>query len=85
MKTYPRMYSECLKEHFADNRQMAFVSGPRQVGKTTVCAEFGSSYLNWDDQDAREIILGGPNTVAEFLGFNKLSDASIQCCRVPKS
>ena len=31
----PRLYDQLLDEHFAGNRQMAFVSGPRQVGKTT--------------------------------------------------
>lgn len=30
-----RVYDALLRKHLAENRQMAFVSGPRQVGKTT--------------------------------------------------
>jgi hypothetical protein len=72
MKAYPRTYTEILREHLAGNRQMAFVSGPRQVGKTTVCREFASTYLNWDDQDARDLILKGPGRVAEAAGLRQL-------------
>ena len=34
---------------------MTFVSGPRQVGKTTTCRslERGARYWSWDDQDDR--------------------------------
>jgi predicted AAA+ superfamily ATPase len=73
MKTYPRVYTEMLKEHLSDNRQMAFVSGPRQVGKTTVCLGLAAVCLNWDDQDARALILRGPAAVAAFAGLQKLS------------
>ena len=31
-----RIYEILLADHFAHNRQMAFLSGPRQVGKTTL-------------------------------------------------
>jgi len=41
--------------------KMAFISGPRQAGKTTlvkeIIAESSSLYLNWDDIDDRKIIL----------------------------
>lgn len=73
MKTYPRMYAELLKEHLSENRQMAFVSGPRQVGKTTVCLKLANVCLNWDDQDARALILKGPAAVAEVAGLQRLS------------
>lgn len=73
MKTYPRVYTEMLKEHLSDNRQMAFVSGPRQVGKTTVCLGLAAVCLNWDDQDARALILRGSAAVAAFAGLQKLS------------
>jgi len=54
---------------------MAFVAGPRQVGKTTVClsAAGGAAYLDWDNQDHRRLILRGPEAVAEYAGLNKLS------------
>jgi predicted AAA+ superfamily ATPase len=72
MNTYPRIYSEILREHLAHNRQMAFVSGPRQVGKTTVCRGISSAYINWDDQDLREQILKGPAEVAQMAGLQKM-------------
>lgn len=30
-----RVYDNLLTDHFRENRQMAFVTGPRQVGKTS--------------------------------------------------
>lgn len=70
--TSPRLYADILREHLAENRQMAFVSGPRQVGKTTVCRELVSTYINWDDQDGRAQILKGPAEVAEVAGLHTL-------------
>src|SRR5256884_3712062 len=32
------------------HRQMALVSGPRQVGKTTTCRSISDAYLNWDNR-----------------------------------
>ena len=72
MKTYPRLYTEILREHLAENRQMAFVSGPRQVGKTTVCRGMASTYINWDDQDSRDRVLKGPAEVARVAGLQKV-------------
>jgi predicted AAA+ superfamily ATPase len=34
-----RTYVFLLEEHLANHRQMAFLSGPRQVGKTTTSLE----------------------------------------------
>ena len=67
-----RLYDTLLKEHFARDRQMAFVSGPRQVGKTTTCRFEGTDYLNWDNADDRRLILRGPAAVAERLGLERL-------------
>ena len=45
---------------------MLFLSGPSQVGKTTSACKIAQKlskkwiYLNWDNQDHREIILSGP-------------------------
>jgi predicted AAA+ superfamily ATPase len=52
---------------------MAFVSGPRQVGKTTTCRNLANQYLNWDNTDDRALILKGPATIAEKIGLNALS------------
>ncbi|HEX4845560.1 MAG TPA: ATP-binding protein [Geothrix sp.] len=51
---------------------MAFVSGPRQVGKTTACRSLGGEYLNWDNQDDRRILLKGPGALADRLGLDRL-------------
>ncbi len=67
-----RLYDTLLKNHFARDRQMAFVSGPRQVGKTTTCRLEATDYLNWDNADDRRLILRGPAAVAERLGLDRL-------------
>ncbi|MGI6087245.1 MAG: ATP-binding protein [Kiritimatiellia bacterium] len=72
MKIYPRIYTELLRRHLAENRQMALMSGPRQVGKTTVCLGLADVCLNWDNQDASALILKGPAAVASFAGLQKL-------------
>ncbi|MSU25186.1 MAG: ATP-binding protein [Opitutus sp.] len=51
---------------------MAWVSGPRQVGKTTSCRALGTHYLNWDNADDRKIILRGPAAVAAVAGLATL-------------
>ena len=50
---------------------MAFVSGPRQVGKTTVCRHGADAYLNWDDTEDRRLIQKGPDAVAKAVGADK--------------
>ncbi len=74
METKPRIYDSLLVEHLATNRQMAFVSGPRQVGKTTTCRNHADAYVDWDNIDDRELILAGPVKVVDRLGLNRLSD-----------
>lgn len=67
-----RLYDAMLRDHFALHRQMAFVSGPRQVGKTTTCRAEGTDYLNWDNADNRRLILRGPAAVAERIELQQL-------------
>jgi predicted AAA+ superfamily ATPase len=67
-----RVYRAILREHYDMNRQMAFVSGPRQVGKTWVCRSLGEAYYNWDNSDDRRKLLQGPAALAETLGLNRL-------------
>lgn len=66
-----------LAAHYRDHRQMIFLSGPRQVGKTTMAKtlteEFPAShYFNWDDPAHRELILQGPGTIAHHAGLDQL-------------
>lgn len=60
----PRLYDQLLNAHFEDNRQMAFLSGPRQVGKTEVARRLADVYLNFDDLGDRAVILRGAAAVA---------------------
>lgn len=57
-----------LKDHFANNRQMAFLSGPRQVGKTTLAESVlpNATCLNYDKTADARIIALGADKVAEF-------------------
>ena len=70
----PRLYSAMLADHLRRHRQMAFVTGPRQVGKTTTCRSVvpGIAYLDWDDSDDRRVILAGAAAVAQRLGLERL-------------
>jgi hypothetical protein len=72
MSARRRLYDNLLEDHLARNRQMALVSGPRQVGKTTTCRALGDDYLNWDNADDRRILLRGPAAVAERLKLDEL-------------
>lgn len=67
-----RLYTAVLQEHLQKNRQMALVSGPRQVGKTTVCRSLGDTYLNWDNTDDRRLLLRGPASIAEAMQLDRL-------------
>lgn len=69
-----RFYDTVLQQHIARHRQMALVSGPRQVGKTTTCRMAGNDYLNWDNTDDRRLILKGPAAVAERLNLERLHE-----------
>ncbi|VAW54428.1 hypothetical protein MNBD_GAMMA07-153, partial [hydrothermal vent metagenome] len=73
MKTKTRLYDTLLTEHLTTQRQMAFVSGPRQVGKTTTCRTQGGTYLDWDNIDDRENILAGPARLIEHYKLDHLS------------
>ena len=76
MEAEDRVYDALLADHFATNRQMAFVSGPRQVGKTTTCRRHADAYCNWDNLDDRELVLASPAQLAAKLGADRLSATS---------
>ncbi len=73
MQIITRMYDTLLAEHLAKQRRMAFISGPRQVGKTTTCRIHGDAYINWDNIDDRETILAGPATLVDKFRLDRLS------------
>ena len=71
-----RVYQRVICDHFSRNRQMLFLSGPRQVGKTTSSLSESSigCYLNWDNEVHRAIFLAGPTAVARHLGLLDLKE-----------
>jgi hypothetical protein len=75
MKMQYRLYDSMLSEHLSGRRQMAFVSGPRQVGKTTTCRNQAQVYLNWDNTDDRKQLLQGPAAIAQRLGLDQLNSS----------
>lgn len=57
-----RLYESILHEHYKNHNEAIFLSGPRQVGKTTIATQIKSDfliskYLNWDDVSDRVKIL----------------------------
>lgn len=71
----PRIYDAMLAEHFRSNRQMAFLAGPRQVGKTTTGRVHSDAYVNWDNLDDRELVLAGPGALAGRFGLDRLRES----------
>lgn len=72
-----RIYLKVVEEHFSNNTQALFLSGPRQVGKTTIAKEYlreslYSKYINWDNLDHRELILNGPSALIQGLPLEAL-------------
>lgn len=53
-----RLYEALIKDHFQSHKQMAFVCGPRQVGKTTLAQNLqkyknNTLYRTWDSPNDR--------------------------------
>jgi uncharacterized protein len=71
-----RVYDAMLAEHLQQRRQMAFVAGPRQVGKTTTCRGVGTIYFDWDSPEHARLIVTGPEVVARAAGLDQLQDAA---------
>ena len=69
-----RVYEAVILDHFSRNRQMLFLSGPRQVGKTTSSLSVvpPDRYLNWDNETHRALLLAGPEAVARHFGLSDL-------------
>lgn len=73
-----RIYQEVIHDHLSHLRQMIFLMGPRQVGKTTLSLDSAKQwpshfYFNWDNPAERLLFLEGPNAIAAQVGLNELS------------
>ncbi len=73
-RQYPRLYKTMADSHLKSYRQMVFLSGPRQVGKTTIGESLGTLYLSWDDSAARRIIQEGQRAVFDKYGLGKATE-----------
>lgn len=77
-----RLYQQIIFSHFTEHRQMLFLMGPRQVGKTTtsmnVMQEWGTSfYFNWDNEKHRRLILEGVEALAREMELYGLHERPI--------
>ena len=70
----PRLYDAVIAKHLAEYRQTPFISGPRQVGKTTTARHLSGSYLDWDNPAHRKLFMAGPEAVAAHVGLHNLND-----------
>lgn len=64
------LYREVLRQSVFRHRKMAFVTGPRQVGKTTLARGMGAadqrvSYHTWDDPEFRRQWIKDPKGLVE--------------------
>ncbi len=67
-----RIYENVVYNNLKKFKQMAFLIGPRQVGKTTIAkniqAKYKESiYLNFDSLDDRKIIMSGQNFIEKIF------------------
>ena len=72
-----RLYQLLLDQHFQDHTQMAFLTGPRQAGKTTLVKSLKINraqkyYFNWDISSDQEKILEGNKSVGQHCNLEKL-------------
>lgn len=75
MAIQARIYTGMLEKHLSSYRQMAILTGPRQVGKTTLCRrsehEADRFYFNWDNGAHRQQILAGPSEIARICELDR--------------
>lgn len=73
-----RSYAKLFQSELNNSRQMLFVSGARQVGKTTVVKQIISktpdNYFNWDNLKHRELIIQGGDSIIVKIGADQLSN-----------
>jgi uncharacterized protein len=76
MAQQARVHDQLLGERLPRSRT-AFISGPRQVGKTTACRTLSPRYLDWNAAADRLIILKGPEAVARHLGLERAREREV--------
>ena len=71
------MFTRYLKDQIVNDlkKKMVFLSGPRQIGKTTLAKSIigvKKGYLNWDIPVHREKILLGELPPSDFYVFDEI-------------
>lgn len=61
---------------------MAFISGPRQVGKTTLAKSMGpdfdeTAYKNWDETEFRRLWVKSPNQIQQFFSLEAVNKSHL--------
>lgn len=72
-----RLYYTLIEDHFAIDRQMVFLAGPRQVGKTTISESIANltddwCYFNWDIKEHKVAIAEGPQNIGRQLQLERV-------------
>jgi len=72
-----RIYQEVLRRHLSKYRQMAFLMGPRQAGKTTLSLDAAGQwplhfYFNWDNPAEKLLFLEGVEAIARQADLQEL-------------
>ncbi len=71
-----RIYDQIIRDHYKSQKEMLFLVGPRQVGKTTSSVMTGEEqdhlyYYNWDDDNDKLKITAGAEVIANDTGLSK--------------
>ena len=74
-----RLYENLILKHLAELRQMAFLMGPRQVGKTTLSLDVAKNwpqhfYFNWDNPAEKLLFIEGPSALASQVNLEELTE-----------
>lgn len=78
VKSKTRYLEHIVQSDALASRKIAFISGPRQVGKTTVAehilaqAKQSKNYFTWDDEDFRKIWVKGPKGYLDLIEKNSI-------------
>lgn len=72
-----RLLNGALDEHYVNNRQMVFLVGPRQSGKTWIARHQNGNlhYFSWDLPGDRQMILDNGPALVERAGLVQLSES----------
>lgn len=73
-----RIYQRVIQDHLAHLRQMIFLMGPRQAGKTTLSLNAAQdavshAYFNWDNPADRPLFLEGPEAIADKAHLHEIA------------